>query len=168
MKFLLGVLLLAVLGMGWLIWDLRCQVADRGPRIESLEAAEANRAEAVRQREAAFAAGEFDDAEVTRLRAQMEAVEAIRRHERWVNEIREQLERLGVDLPPEQKNRVIQATVEYRGRLREMRRQRVEANDDAMRQRHDDMEATRDWYSRLIAETVDPDATETIIAALGH
>ncbi len=112
---------------------------------------------------------EFDDATLRSLRAMMEQVEQQRRQERIEQGLQRQLDRLGVELSDDQEKAVIQATVGFRDKTRNMWRNLPRGGDDEAREkRREAMDTMREEYSKTVYSLVPAESAEKIVNSMGR
>jgi hypothetical protein len=111
---------------------------------------------------------DIDPAMLARFRDYMDAVERQKRDERFEEMIQGQFDRIGVNLPDEQRMRAVKATVVFRERVRETLQQQVGGSDESRRERLEAMEALRQDYAREINQIAPPSEAQKIIDGMGR
>lgn len=111
----------------------------------------------------------FEDDTLRSFRALLEQVEQQRRDERIKDGLKRQLDRLGVELSEQQEQAVIQATVGFRDKTRDMWRNLPRGADDQAREkRREAMETMREEYSKTVYSLVPAADAEKIVNSMGR
>ena len=112
---------------------------------------------------------DFDEDFMRSFRAAMEKVETDRRRERVLDGLNRQLDRLGVELSDDQRKQVVDSTLSYRERTREMWRELPRGSDEATREeRRQAFEVVRDEFSTTIYNMVPSAEAEKIVEGMGR
>jgi len=107
----------------------------------------------------------FSDEDIRWFRAMKDEVDAIERRERYVEMFDRQLERLGVSLTDHQRDKVVDATIAFREKIRDAGRTRTTQTDE---ERRAAMEGLRQEYSNTVFSLVPNAEAEKIVESMGR